>query len=102
MASVMASAAQWERRIISERTKDALASRKAAGVHIGRSSSLDAATRDLICALRATGNSCRQIADTLNNQGVATGQGASSWHPSSVRHVFLSAEARFTLPPSRP
>jgi len=40
MASVMASAAQWERRIIGQRTRDALAVRKAEGHRLGRPSSL--------------------------------------------------------------
>ena len=41
MVNVMASAAQWERRIISQRTKDALAVRRAQGVRLGRPSKLD-------------------------------------------------------------
>lgn len=36
LASVMASAAQWERRIIVQRTKDALAIRREQGVKLGR------------------------------------------------------------------
>lgn len=37
MASVMAAAAQWERRIIGARTRDALAAKRAAGVRLGLS-----------------------------------------------------------------
>jgi DNA invertase Pin-like site-specific DNA recombinase len=36
LANVMASAAQWERRIIGQRTKDALAEKRAQGIRIGR------------------------------------------------------------------
>ena len=36
LASVMASAAQWERRIIGVRTREALAAKRAAGVRLGR------------------------------------------------------------------
>lgn len=35
LASVMASAAQWERRIIGQRTKEALAVKRAQGVRLG-------------------------------------------------------------------
>ena len=37
VANVMASVAEWERRVIGERTADALAARRAAGVTLGRS-----------------------------------------------------------------
>ena len=40
MLNVMGSAAQWERRIISQRTKDALAVKRAQGVRLGRPSML--------------------------------------------------------------
>ncbi|HEY0337560.1 MAG TPA: recombinase family protein, partial [Burkholderiales bacterium] len=40
MVNVMGSAAQWERRIISQRTKDALAVKRTQGVRLGRPSVL--------------------------------------------------------------
>jgi hypothetical protein len=43
LASVLASAAQGERRIIGQRTKDALAQKKAKGVRLGRRPVLDPA-----------------------------------------------------------
>jgi hypothetical protein len=36
VANVMASVAQWERRVISQRTRDALAAKKATGARLGR------------------------------------------------------------------
>ena len=45
MLNVMGSAAQWERRIISQRTKDALAVKRAQGVRLGRPSTL---SRELV------------------------------------------------------
>ncbi|MBD3948155.1 recombinase family protein [Nocardioides ganghwensis] len=89
LASVMASAAQWERRIISQRTKDALAAKRAAGVRLGRPSSLPSATRDRIVARRADGQTLRQIASDLNADGVDTSQGGRAWHASTVRAVLL-------------
>lgn len=92
LASVMASAAQWERRIISQRTKDALAAKKATGVRIGRASQLPTETRRRLVERRAQGHSLRKIADDLNADRVATGQGAPRWHASSVRAALQSAE----------
>ena len=43
MANVMASAAQWERRIIGQRTHDALAVKRASGVRLGRPAVLEKA-----------------------------------------------------------
>ncbi len=93
LASVMASAAQWERRIISQRTKDALAAKRAAGVRIGRPSSLARATRDRIIRMRRERHSLRYIAQALNADGIATGQGGRAWHASSVRAVLLCQES---------
>lgn len=90
LASVMASAAQWERRIISQRTKDALAAKRAAGVRMGRPSTLPGATRDRIVERRTHGHTLRRIAEDLNSDGVATGQGGRAWHASTVRAVLLS------------
>ncbi|MGF9753767.1 recombinase family protein [Microvirga sp. 0TCS3.31] len=92
LASVMASAAQWERRIISQRTKDALAAKRASGVRLGRPSTLPLAVSERIGRERREGRSLRQIAQGLNEDGVATGQGARVWHASSVRSVLASAE----------
>lgn len=92
LASVMASAAQWERRIISQRTKDALAAKKAAGVRVGRSSTLPAATRRRLVERRAQGHSLRKIAADLNADEIPTGQGALQWHASSVWSALQSAE----------
>ncbi|WP_101525672.1 recombinase family protein [Nocardioides houyundeii] len=88
LASVMASAAQWERRIISQRTKDALAAKRASGTRLGRPSTLPAPVRQRIRLERAKGRSLRQIARGLNDDRVATGQGGRMWHASSVRAVL--------------
>jgi DNA invertase Pin-like site-specific DNA recombinase len=55
MASVMAVFAQLERRLISERTKAALAQRKAAGVRLGRERVISAEVEARARALRAEG-----------------------------------------------
>ena len=85
MANVLASAAQWERRIIGQRTKDALAVKKAQGVKLGRPSAIPIQARETIRAERHRGVSFRLIADQLNADKVPTGHGGAKWHASSVR-----------------
>ena len=89
----MASAAQWERRIIGQRTKDALAEKRAAGVRLGRPSGLTPETIARVVAARATGSSLRAIADPLTADNVTTGQGGARWHASTVKAVLVSQDA---------
>jgi DNA invertase Pin-like site-specific DNA recombinase len=85
LASVLASAAQWERRIIGQRTKDALAVRKAQGVKLGRPRSIPADLRRRISRLHKQGASLTAIAAQLNEEGVPTSRGGRCWYPSTVR-----------------
>lgn len=90
MANVVISFAQYERRLIGQRTKDALAVKRAQGVKLGRSSTLPAAVRRRIARDRAKGLSYRAIADRLNAANVPTGQGGRQWYPMTVRTVLLA------------
>jgi DNA invertase Pin-like site-specific DNA recombinase len=90
MANVVISFAQYERRLIGQRTKDALSVKRAQGVKLGRSSTLPAAVRRRIARERANGLSYRAIADGLNAAGVPTGQGGRQWYPMTVRTVLLA------------
>lgn len=91
VANVMASVAQWERRAIGERTKDALAVRRAAGVRLGRPPTLAETVVKRILRLRTEGESLRGIAAKLNADGVPTAQGGQRWHASTVRAVLSRA-----------
>lgn len=92
MANVLAVFAQFERRLIGQRTRDALAIKKAQGTRLGRPSQLPTATVRRIVGLRRRGKSLTDITDGLNADRVPTGQGGERWYPSSVRAVLLSAE----------
>jgi DNA invertase Pin-like site-specific DNA recombinase len=92
MANVLATFAQFERRMIGQRTKDALAQKKAAGVRLGRPRSLPDEVVRRIERSRAEGLTLQAIADMLNTEGVGTAQGGSLWRPSSVRAVLTSTE----------
>lgn len=93
MASVMASAAQWERRLIGQRTRDALAAKRAAGIRLGRPQSLPTDVVARIRDARAGGASLASIAGTLTAEGVPTAHGGAKWHPSTVRAVLGSQAA---------
>ena len=81
-----------ERCLIGQRTRDALAARRTAGVVLGRPRTLDPALRERIIAERDAGRSLRTIAAALTAEGVPTAQGAALWYASTVRHVALEAE----------
>jgi DNA invertase Pin-like site-specific DNA recombinase len=90
MANVIASAAQWERRIIGQRTRDALAVKRAQGQRLGRPSVLDDHTRARIVAEAETGASLSAIAHRLNADNVPTAHGGAQWYASTVRAVLRS------------
>jgi DNA invertase Pin-like site-specific DNA recombinase len=90
MANVMASAAQWERRIIGQRTRDALAAKRAQGVKLGRPATLPESVVERIVAAHKDGEGWSAIARQLNAEQVATAHGGAQWHPSTVRAVALS------------
>jgi DNA invertase Pin-like site-specific DNA recombinase len=89
LTNIMASANQFERRVISQRTKDALAVKRAQGVHTGRRSTLDPAVKARIVTMYdgGAGLGLSAIARELNEEGAPTGQGGARWYPSSVRAV---------------
>jgi DNA invertase Pin-like site-specific DNA recombinase len=91
MANVLASFAQYERRIIGQRTRDALAIKRAQGVRLGRPRTLAGDVRARIVAEREEGRSLRAIAAGLDVDGVATAQGGARWYPSTVRAVLESS-----------
>ena len=106
MLHLYAALAEKERRLIAERTKAALAARKAQGARLGNPSSaagaaaigrtLQIAEADryaanvlpVIRSIQATGiTSFGGIADVLNARGIPTARGGR-WHVSTVRNAL--------------
>jgi len=78
VANVIASVAQWERRIIGQRTKEALAVKRAQGVRMGRPVVLSAELVERMRAARAEGLTYAAIAERLNEQGCRRRRGAAA------------------------
>ena len=92
-ANVVASAAQYKRRLIGQRTRDALAAKCSAGVGLGRPSGLPADVPARIVVERAEGRSMPEICQSLEADGVPAARGGDRWYPSSVDAVLRSQDA---------
>jgi DNA invertase Pin-like site-specific DNA recombinase len=106
MLHLYAALAEKERRLISERTRAALAAKKAAGASLGNPNNLHAAgslgravlcqaadhfadaLAPIIATLRSEGASTlRSMAAELNRRGFKSARGGH-WHPSSVANLI--------------
>jgi DNA invertase Pin-like site-specific DNA recombinase len=86
----MAAVAQWERRAIGVRTRDALAARRAAGVSLGRPNELPDEVAEAMVQLHQQGAGWSAIARQLNDSGTPTAHDGAKWYPSTVRSVVLA------------
>lgn len=91
MAQVLAVFAELERRLIGQRTRDALAVRKAQGVRLGRPPTLPAEVVARIIDAHEAGESWSAIGRALDANAVPTAQGGARWYPATVRSVYLAA-----------
>jgi DNA invertase Pin-like site-specific DNA recombinase len=91
VANVIASVAQWERRIIGQRTAEGLAAKRAQGVKLGRPRALPESVRRRIKRMHERGMSMSAIADKLTADGVATAHGGKRWYASTVRSVLKAS-----------
>ncbi len=93
VANVVASTSQYERRLIGIRTKEALAAKKAAGVRLGRPSTLPPQVLMSLIEQRRAGLSLPAIARALNEASTPTAHGGAKWHPSTVAAALKSQAA---------
>jgi len=91
MANMLAAFAQFERRLIGQRTKDGLAIKKAQGVAMGRPRSTPKAVLNRVVRERASGASLGAIARGLNDDAIPTAQGGNRWYSSTVKALLTRA-----------
>jgi DNA invertase Pin-like site-specific DNA recombinase len=111
MLHLYAALAEKERRLIAERTRAALAAKKAAGAALGNPRNLDQAgalgrmrltaeadqfaanVLPMVLELRASGaRGYGSIASVLNRRGIRTARGGR-WHVSTVRNLLARLPA---------
>jgi DNA invertase Pin-like site-specific DNA recombinase len=95
-----AALSQEERRLISERTKAALAAAKRRGTLLGKNGKILAqknksaavcfahGLKETLMELRESGLTFKEIADELNSKGVAAFSGGN-WHGMTVKRAYL-------------
>jgi DNA invertase Pin-like site-specific DNA recombinase len=110
MLHLYAALAEKERSLISQRTRAALAAKKAAGARLGNPTNLSEASilgavanvaqadrhaaniAPIVREIQATGGkTLREIADALNARGIRTARGGS-WYASTVRNLLARHE----------
>ncbi len=96
--NVVAAAAQYERALASQRTKEGLAARRAAGVRLGRPSTVPGEVVARIVRERGAGRSLRLIAEGLTLDSVGTARGGAKWSISSVQSVLAGQDASAVAP----
>lgn len=88
LANMVAVFAQLERRMIGQRTRDALAVKRSQGVVLGRPRVIPQAVRDFILQARLDGLSLAAVADELNEAGIPTAHDGKCWHASTIAGVL--------------
>ena len=91
MAHMLATFAQFERRLISQRTKDGLAAKKARGDPIGRPRLAQPGVVRRIVMDRNAGLSFDRVAKVLEAEGILSPAGRPNWQSSTVRRIYASA-----------
>ncbi|MCV7385374.1 recombinase family protein [Mycolicibacter longobardus] len=97
MARTVVNFAEYERELISERTKAGLAAKKARGEPIGRPRLAKPGVVRRIVMDRNTGLSFGAIAKALESDGVLSPAGRPNWQTSTVRRIYQSATAAIEM-----
>ncbi len=83
---------EFEARMASARTCEALEIARSRGVRLGRPSRQSEAAKTLAAQLRAEGRSYGQIAAALTETGITTPTGNTEWKRSSVQSLLRTIE----------
>jgi DNA invertase Pin-like site-specific DNA recombinase len=90
-AQIQAAAAELERGLISMRTKEGMAQRKAEGVKFGRPQTLAPEVVERIVGERAFGWTLASIAEGLNDDEIPTAHGGAKWYPATVSKIVAAS-----------
>ncbi len=93
-AQVIAAFAEYERRLISQRTKDAMKAAIERGVHCGVTSKVPQEIVERIVLERRSRRTWNAIAEGLDDDGIDTAREARYWQVGSVQSVFKSKRGR--------
>lgn len=93
VAGVMMQVAQWERRVIGQRTAEALQAAQSRGVRVGRPPAVPDDVLTRIHSARVAGASYRAIAADLNADAIPTAHGGAAWHPTTVSRIHKRSAA---------
>ena len=93
LAGVFQVFSEIERDLISQRTREGLAAKRAQGVRLGRPSMYSADVVARVVAERAAGTTLQAIADGLTSDCVATAKGGAEWRVSSVVAILRGQDA---------
>lgn len=94
MAGILAVFAQFERDVISQRTKDGLAEKRAQGVRLGRPRAIDDDLLEAIMTEFMSQNNYSAVARWLNEARIPTAHGGKMWYPASVQKVVQSQDGK--------
>jgi DNA invertase Pin-like site-specific DNA recombinase len=87
MAGVLMVFAQMERRLVSDRTKAALAAKRARGERLGRARLVPPEVEARARELRASGLTQRAVGEALTAEGHA-GPTGGPWHPATLHRML--------------
>lgn len=99
MAHMLAAVAEMEAEMVAERTAAIVEMKREQGKSLGgRPAAVPQAIVDRIERERGAGRTWQAIADGLEADGIATGQGGTRWRPSSVSSVLKRAARELPAP----
>lgn len=90
MAQMLAIFAEFERNVISQRTKDGLAEKRAQGVVLGRRRTVSDELLAAIVGMYQSDPNYSSVARWLNETGVETAHGGKQWYPAVVQKLVHS------------
>jgi DNA invertase Pin-like site-specific DNA recombinase len=93
-ANIIISGSQYERRLIRQRTRDALAAKRARGERLGAAPALQMGITRRIMSERANGLTFQAIADGLMAEGIPTVRRKTRWFPATIKAVLTSKQRR--------